>query len=72
MTRWIMRKSEAKTEPNTTTESTVPVAPGKKGCPTSFLTQNKSEMDKVCGGVGGEAKEEYVQPDAEKESGGEG
>jgi len=71
MTRWVMLKSESKMEPNNTHESNLPVPPGKQGCATSFLTQKRGEMDKACGGVGAEQKEEYVQPDAEKESGGE-
>ncbi len=76
MTRWVMPKiqptTEPKKEPDDTPESTVPEASGKRGCPTSFLLQKKGEMDKLCGGAGGDVKEEYVQPDTEKESGGEG
>jgi hypothetical protein len=39
------------------------------GCAPSFLLQKRSELDKVCSP---DPKEEYVQPDAEKEAGGEG
>jgi len=72
MARWGMRKSESKTEADNTPESAVPAASGKQGCATSFLLQKKGEMDKLCGGASGKPGEEYVQPDAEKESGGEG
>jgi hypothetical protein len=35
------------------------------------LTGERNEMDKVCGGVQAAHPEEYVQPDEEKETGGE-
>jgi hypothetical protein len=41
----------------------------KRGCAPSFLTQKRNELDEVCPP---DPKEEYVQPDAEKEAGGEG
>jgi hypothetical protein len=45
---------------------------GKAGCGTSFLTGKRNEMDKLCSGTqAATSKEEYVQPDEEKESGGE-
>jgi hypothetical protein len=43
----------------------------KRGCATSFLTSERNEIDKVCGGIQATNPEEYVQPDEEKESGGE-
>jgi hypothetical protein len=49
-----------------------PVAQGKQGCTPSFLNQKKDEMDKTCGITPQQKKEEYVQPESEKESGGEG
>jgi hypothetical protein len=42
-----------------------------KGCATSFLTGARNERDKLCGGIQTTKPEEYVQPDEEKESGGE-
>jgi hypothetical protein len=51
--------------------SPIPPDPDKQGCATSFLTGERNEMDKVCGGVQAAHPEEYVQPDEEKETGGE-
>lgn len=48
-----------------------PADPSTAGCATSFLTQERNEMDKECGTVPPDPKEEYVQSDDEKESGGE-
>jgi hypothetical protein len=53
------------------TSSSVPAEPEKQGCAVSFLTGEKNEMDKVCGGAQATHPEEYVQPDEEKETGGE-
>jgi hypothetical protein len=63
--------AEPETEPTPVTTSPVPVVSGKQGCSTSFLTQKKNEMDTTCGAPKPRAKEQYVQPEAEKESGGE-
>jgi hypothetical protein len=46
-------------------------SPESPGCTTSFLTRKKNESDKVCGTAQTGSKEEYVQKDEEKESGGE-
>jgi hypothetical protein len=43
----------------------------KRGCATSFLTSERNEIDKVCGRIQATNPEEYVQPDEEKETGGE-
>jgi hypothetical protein len=44
----------------------------KQGCGTSFLNGKRNETDKLCGGTqAATPKEEYVQPDEEKEAGGE-
>jgi hypothetical protein len=51
--------------------SSVSVDPDKRGCAVSFLTGERNEMDKVCGGIQTTETQEYVQPDEEKESGGE-
>jgi hypothetical protein len=48
-----------------------PAESDKQGCAVSFLTGEKNEMDKVCGGAQAKHPEEYVQPDEEKETGGE-
>jgi hypothetical protein len=43
----------------------------KRGCATSFLTNERNEIGKVCGEIQATNPEEYVQPDEEKETGGE-
>ena len=44
----------------------------KLGCPLSFLTEERGEMDKLCERTPAEQSEEYTQPDQEREAGGEG
>ena len=44
----------------------------KQGCAVSFLTEERNEMDKLCERTPAEQREEYTQPDKEKEVGGEG
>ena len=44
----------------------------KQGCAVSFLTEERGEMDKLCERTSAEEREEYTQPDKEKEVGGEG
>jgi hypothetical protein len=44
----------------------------KQGCAVSFLTEERNEMDKLCERTSAEQREEYTQPDEEKEVGGEG
>jgi hypothetical protein len=51
--------------------SSVPADLEKRGCAPSFLTGERDEIDKVCGGIQATKPEEYVQPDEEKETGGE-
>jgi hypothetical protein len=43
-----------------------------KGCATSFIMQERGEVGGVCGEAQKETKGKYVQPDKEKEVGGEG
>jgi hypothetical protein len=64
-------KTKATTEPSNVKSSSDPASPGTRGCTTSFLNQERDEMDKVCGAVSPDPKEQYVQSDDEKESGGE-
>jgi hypothetical protein len=45
--------------------------PKAQGCATSFLMQKRGEIGEVCGDVQPDPKEEYVQPEKEKEAGGE-
>jgi hypothetical protein len=45
--------------------------PSKQGCGTSFLMEERNEMDKLCERTPAEKREEYTQPDREKELGGE-
>jgi hypothetical protein len=46
--------------------------PNTQGCATSFLMEKRGEIGEVCGDVRPDPKEEYVQPEKEKEAGGEG
>jgi hypothetical protein len=53
------------------------VATGEKGsapqgCATSFLMRRRGEIGGVCGEPQPDPNEEYVQPENEKEAGGEG
>jgi len=43
-----------------------------QGCASSFLMQKRGETAGVCGGAQPDPSEEYVQPEKEKEAGGEG
>jgi hypothetical protein len=47
------------------------VEPSQEGCPTSFLMQERGEIGGICNEQPN-PKEQYVQPDSEKEDGGEG
>jgi hypothetical protein len=62
--------SQDKKEPNTM-PSSVHAELEKRGCATSFLTNERNEIGKVCGAIQATNPEEYVQPDEEKETGGE-
>jgi hypothetical protein len=44
----------------------------KQGCAVSFITEQRNEMDKLCERTPADQREEYTQPDEEKEVGGEG
>jgi hypothetical protein len=46
--------------------------PNTLGCTTSFLMEERGEIGGICGDLQPDPKEEYVQPDKEKEAGGEG
>jgi hypothetical protein len=52
--------------------SPVPAKADKQGRAVSFLTQKNNQTDKACGEIAPGPKQPYVQPDEEKESGGEG
>lgn len=67
-----MLKNSGKIEPSKVTPANVLANSEEKGCATSFLTREKEEMEKGCGAIQPNPKEEYVQPDEEKEAGGEG
>jgi hypothetical protein len=62
--------SQDKKEPNAM-PSSVQAELEKRGCTTSFLTNERNEIGKVCGEIQATNPEEYVQPDEEKETGGE-
>jgi hypothetical protein len=66
-----MLKANATAELDKSTAPPVSVAPDQKGCAPSFLTQQKNEIGQVCAPIQLESKEEYVQPDEEKDAGGE-
>jgi molecular chaperone GrpE len=60
-------------EKGSNTEQDSPKAnPKTQGCTTSFIMQERGEIAGVCGELQPDPKEEYVQPDKEKEAGGEG
>jgi len=62
--------TQDKKEPNTM-PSSAQAELEKRGCATSFLTSERNEIGKVCGEIQTTNPEEYVQPDEEKETGGE-
>jgi len=66
-----MLKTNTKTQPDKSTVPRVPVAPDQKGCTPSFLTDQKNEIGQVCTPAQPAPKEQYVQPDEEKDAGGE-
>jgi len=66
-----MRKSNGNIKPSKPTPPIVPVDGENCGCTPSFLTEKRGEMDKMCGGAQADTNGQYVQPDDEKESGGE-
>jgi hypothetical protein len=72
MARWSMVKAKRKIEPIQSAGPAAPAAPGKRGCTHSFLNQKNNETGEVCTPTQAQLKEEYVQPEEEKESGGEG
>jgi len=51
--------------------SQVEVEPDQEGCATSFIMQERGEIGGICSEQPN-ATEQYVQPDSEKEDGGEG
>jgi hypothetical protein len=51
--------------------SQLEVKPSQEGCATSFIMQERGEMGGICD-LQQDPTEEYVQPDSEKEDGGEG
>jgi len=51
--------------------SPVPADQTEQGCAVSFLTEERNEMDQLCERTPAEQREEYTQPDEEKEVGGE-
>jgi hypothetical protein len=60
--------------PDTNEKGEVPKhdPPDSQGCAVSFLMQERGEIDKECGEPEPDPNEEYVQPEKEKEAGGEG
>jgi hypothetical protein len=65
---WTVESGEKGSEPNHSAKAD----PAAQGCATSFILQERGEIGGVCGEVQQPApKEEYVQPEKEKEAGGE-
>ncbi len=52
-------------------ENQLEVAPDQEGCATSFIMQERGEIGGICDEQQN-PREQYVQPDSEKENGGEG
>jgi hypothetical protein len=52
-------------------ENQLEVAPDQEGCATSFIMQERGEIGGICDEQPN-PREQYVQPDSEKEDGGEG
>jgi hypothetical protein len=46
--------------------------PDAEGCAPSFIMQERGEIEGLCGELQRDPKEVYVQPEKEKEAGGEG
>jgi hypothetical protein len=51
--------------------SQLEVEPNQEGCPTSFIMHERAETGGICNEQPNPT-EQYVQPDSEKEDGGEG
>lgn len=54
------------------TQSPANPDPATLGCATSFLMDERGEIGGICGVVQPEPDEQYVQPEKEREAGGEG
>ena len=65
----VQKTSEAK--PDKAVRPLVQPDASKQGCATSFLTNKRGETDELCGLDPAKRTKEYVQPDDEKEAGGE-
>jgi hypothetical protein len=52
-------------------ENQLEVEPNQEGCATSFIMQERGEISGICNEQPNPT-EQYVQPDSEKEDGGEG
>jgi hypothetical protein len=50
---------------------TLEVDPDQEGCATSFMMEERGEISGICDEPPN-PREQYVQPDSEKENGGEG
>src|SRR5690349_157148 len=50
----------------------VPPAQDNRGCAVSFIMQERGELGGVCGDLQPDPGEEWIQPDQEREAGGEG
>ena len=59
-------------DPPSWTAATGEKGSSPQGCATSFLMQKRGEIGSVCGDQQPDPNEEYVQPENEKETGGEG
>jgi hypothetical protein len=66
----VVEKSVKQTPDKATRPAISPDA-SKQGCTPSFLTNKRGETDELCGVEPAKRPKEYVQPDEEKEAGGE-
>jgi len=64
--------AEEETKDSKTKQNSPQTGPETKGCATSFIMQERGEVGGSCGEAQKETKEKYVQPNKEKEAGGEG
>jgi hypothetical protein len=62
----------AETKDSQPKQNSPQTGPETKGCATSFILQERGEVGGLCGEEQKETKGKYVQPDKEKEAGGEG
>ena len=66
---WTMGTDEGR---RNTKPGSPPVDSSAQGCTISFIMEERGEIGGACAGLQPDPKEEYVQPEKEREAGGEG